>query len=83
MCRDCRDSADRAETEVVLWDSGSGTGSIFFFNYDYIDDDIRELIREPKFRQAVSHAFNREAVQKSVYFNTGEQTTGTHSPKAS
>ena len=41
------------------------------------------LIREPKFRQAVSHAFNREAVQKSVYFNTGEPTTGTHSPKAS
>ncbi len=78
-----RDSADRAGTEVVLWDSGSGTGSIFFFNYDYIDDDIRKLIREPKFRQAVSHAFNREAVQKSVYFNTGEQTTGTHSPKAS
>jgi peptide/nickel transport system substrate-binding protein len=77
-----RDSSQRAGTEVVLWDSGSGTGSIFFFNYDYIDDDLRALIREPKFRQAVSHAFNREAVQKSVYFNTGEQTTGTHSPKA-
>ena len=28
------------------------------------------------------HAFNREAVQKSVYFNTGEPTTGTLSPKA-
>ena len=77
-----RDSASRADTEVILWDSGSGTGSIFFFNYDYIDDDLREIIRNPKFRQAVSHAFNREAVQKSVYFNTGERTTGTHSPKA-
>ena len=77
-----RDSADRAETEVILWDSGSGTGSIFFLNYDYIDDDLRKLIREPKFRQAISFAFNREAVQKSVYFNTGEPTTGTLSPKA-
>ena len=77
-----RDSADKAGTEVVLWDSGSGTGSIFFFNYDYVDDDLRKLIREPKFRQAISHAFNREAVQKSVYFNTGEPTTGTLSPKA-
>ena len=77
-----RDSAERAKTEVVLWDSGSGTGSIFFFNYDYVDDDLRKLIREPKFRQAISHAFNREAVQKSVYFNTGEPTTGTLSPKA-
>ena len=72
-----RDSAEpRRRPRCVLWDSGSGTGSIFFFNYDYIDDDVRELIREPKFRQALSHAFNREAVQKSVYFNTGEPTTG-------
>lgn len=77
-----RDSADRAKTEVILWDSGSGTGSIFFFNYDFVDEDVRKLIREPKFRQAISFAFNREAVQKSVYFNTGEKTTGTLSPKA-
>jgi peptide/nickel transport system substrate-binding protein len=77
-----RDSADKSDTQVILWDTGSGTASIFFFNYDYIDDEIRALIREPKFRQAISHAFNRAAVQKSVYFNTGERTTGTHSPKA-
>jgi peptide/nickel transport system substrate-binding protein len=77
-----RDSAADAGTEVLLWDTGSGTGSIFFFNYDYVDEEIRNLIREPKFRQAVSHAFNRDAVQKAVYFNTGEKTTGTHSPKA-
>lgn len=77
-----RDSAERAGTEVFFWDSGSGTGSIFFFNYDYPDEEIRTLIREPKFRQAISHAFNREAVRSAVYFNTGELTTGTLSPKA-
>jgi peptide/nickel transport system substrate-binding protein len=77
-----RDSAERAKTEVILWDSGSGTGSIFFLNYDYPDADLRKLIREPKFRQAISFAFNRDAVRKSVYFNTGEPTTGTLSPKA-
>jgi len=77
-----RQSGEKAGTEVTLWESGSGTGSIFFFNYDYYDDGIRELIREPKFRQAVSYAFNRKAVQQAVYFNTGELTTGTHSPKS-
>jgi peptide/nickel transport system substrate-binding protein len=77
-----RDSAGKSDMDVILWDSGSGTGSILFFNYDYIEDDLRELIRNPKFRQAISHAFNREAVQKAVYFNTGERTTGTLSPKA-
>jgi len=77
-----RDASSKANTDVVLWDSGSGTGSIFFFNYDFVEDDMRELIRNPKFRQAISLAFNRDAVQKGVYFNTGEKTTGTLSPKA-
>ncbi|NYE74437.1 peptide/nickel transport system substrate-binding protein [Microlunatus parietis] len=77
-----RDSAERANTEIILWDSGSGTGSIFFFNYDYSEKELRDVIRMPKFRQAISHAFNRDAVRKSVYFNTGEPTTGTLSPKA-
>ncbi|MFC7625580.1 ABC transporter substrate-binding protein [Microlunatus sp. GCM10028923] len=77
-----RDSSEEAGTEIILWDSGSGTGSIFFLNYDFIEPELRELIRQPKFRQAISHAFNREAVRKSVYFNTGEATTGTLSPKA-
>jgi peptide/nickel transport system substrate-binding protein len=77
-----RDSADKAGTEILLWDSGSGTGSVFFFNYDYVDEEIRNLIREPKFRQAISHAFNRDALLKSVYFNAGEKTTGTMSPKS-
>ncbi len=77
-----RDNAEEAGTEVILWDSGSGTGSIFFLNYDYPDEELRKLIREPKFRQAISYAFNRDAVRKAVYFNTGEPTTGTLSPKA-
>ena len=77
-----RDSAEAADTEVVLWDSGSGTGSIFFFNYDYIDENVRKLIREPKFRQAISFAFDRDAVQNAVYFKSGEKTTGTHGTKA-
>ncbi|QDP95148.1 ABC transporter substrate-binding protein [Microlunatus elymi] len=77
-----RDSTAKAGTEIVLWDSGSGTGSIFFFNYDYIDPTLRKLFREPKFRQAVSYAFDRDSVRKGVYFNTGDKTTGTLSPKA-
>ncbi len=77
-----RNSAEKAGTEISLWDSGSGTGSIFFLNYDYPDEELRTLFRQPKFRQAISHAFNREALRKAVYFNTGEPTTGTLSPKA-
>ncbi len=77
-----RRSEGRSGLETILWDGGSGTGSIFFFNYDYREPKMRALIREPKFRQALSLAFNREEVRRSVYFNQGEPTTGTYSPKA-
>ncbi|MGW5363904.1 ABC transporter substrate-binding protein [Actinopolymorpha pittospori] len=68
--------------DVILWDGGSGTGSVFFLNYDHPDPKFRKLIREPKFRKALSMATNRGEIQKAIYFNTGEKTTGTLSPKA-
>ncbi|HEX3815282.1 MAG TPA: ABC transporter substrate-binding protein [Mycobacteriales bacterium] len=75
-------STKKAGTRILLWDGGSGTGSMFFLNYDYEDAKLRKLFREPKFRQAISHAFNRAEIQKSLYFEMGELTTGTMSPKA-
>ncbi|MET9018442.1 ABC transporter substrate-binding protein [Actinopolymorpha sp. NPDC004070] len=75
-------SSKRSGMQVHLWNSGSGTGTLFFFNYDYPDAKLRTLIRNPKFRQALSYAYDREEVRKSVYFNTGEKTTGTTHPTA-
>jgi peptide/nickel transport system substrate-binding protein len=72
----------KTKLRVFLWDAGDGSGSLVFFNQDYHEPKMRELIRNPKFRQALSHAYNRAEVQKAVYYNTGELTTGTMSPKA-
>lgn len=69
-------------TEVILWDGGSGTGSIFFLNYDHPDRELRILFRDARFRQAISHAYERDSAVRSLYFNHGEKTTGTMSPKA-
>lgn len=69
-------------TEILLWNSGSGTGSIFFLNLDYPDPTLRKLFNEPKFRQAISYAFNRADIQKTNYFQTGQKTTGTISPQS-
>ncbi|MET9021801.1 ABC transporter substrate-binding protein [Actinopolymorpha sp. NPDC004070] len=72
----------KSKVEPILWDTGDGTGAAVFFNYDYYEENLRKLIRNPKFRQALSHAFNRADAQKSIYFNTGQKTTGTMSVKA-
>jgi ABC-type transport system substrate-binding protein len=76
-------ATERSKLDVLLWDSGSGCGSLFFFNLNYRDPNIRKLLNQPKFRQALSHAVDRDEVQKTVFFNTGYKTTGTYSFKAS
>ena len=68
--------------QVYLWDSGSGTGPMFYWNWNHPDDAKRELYRTPEFRRAMSLALNRERMQKMLYFGMGTLTTGTFSPKA-
>jgi peptide/nickel transport system substrate-binding protein len=77
-----QDSAAKSGLELRYWDSGLGTTPGYYFNYDYVEPKMRNLAREPKFRKAMSYAFNRAEVQKSLFFNTGELTSGTYSPKA-
>ncbi len=68
--------------DLFYWDSGSGTAAVYFFNYDYFDTNYRTLFRNKTFRQALSLAYNRGQAQKTIYFEQGQQTTGTMSPKA-
>ncbi len=77
-----RSSEPKSNIELRFWDGGSGTGSMYFFNWNHKDPKYRALFRNTKFLKAISHAFNRQQVQRAIYFGTGEQTTGTLSPKA-
>jgi peptide/nickel transport system substrate-binding protein len=80
--QDLRGAEATSNIEVRFWDSGSGTGSMYFFNMDFKDEKLRAAFRDPKFRQAMSHAYNRADVQRAVYFGLGELSNGTMSPKA-
>lgn len=66
---------------VDLWDTGTGTGPITFWNYDYSEKKLRELFRDPRFRKAISYAFDRQNALKGIFFEQGVVTTGTTSPK--
>jgi len=77
-----KDNAAAGGYEVYLWDSGSGTAMMYFWNHDAKDEKIRNLYRTPAFKQAMSLALDRATIQKVVYYNTGILTTGTMSPKA-
>jgi peptide/nickel transport system substrate-binding protein len=77
-----KDNQDAGGYDVVLWDSGSGTAEMYFWNYDTADKKLRSLYRTPAFRQAMSFALDRPTIQHTVYYDTGILTTGTMSPKA-
>lgn len=67
---------------TLLWDSGSGSGPLYYPNQNHPDPEKAEIYRNRDFRRALSHAINRDRIQRLVYFGLGEKTTGTFSPKA-
>ena len=73
----------RADIDVYLWDGGGGAIGTVIPSMDYYEKPYRDLFAKPEFRQALSLASNRPEAQKALYFEQGELTTGTMSPKAS
>ncbi|MGH3626088.1 MAG: ABC transporter substrate-binding protein, partial [Sciscionella sp.] len=62
-----KQNQQKSNLNVILWGTGSGTGQAGFLNYDYPDEKIRNLFREPKFRQALSYAFDRATLRKAQF----------------
>ena len=77
-----RNSESRSGMELRFWDNGGGTGVTYFFNWTTQNPKWRSLVRNTNFLKALSIGFNRAQIQRAIYFNTGEITTGTMSPKA-
>jgi peptide/nickel transport system substrate-binding protein len=77
-----RDAESTVGLKTYLWDGGSGTGSLVYPNWTHRDPEKRALYHDKNFRRALSHAIDRDKIQKAVYFGTGFPTTGTMSPKA-
>jgi len=77
-----KDAESTVGLKTDLWDGGGGTGVMVYPNWTHQDPQKRALYRNRDFRLALSHAIDRDKIQKIVYFGTGEKTTGTMSPKA-
>jgi peptide/nickel transport system substrate-binding protein len=77
-----KDAEETVGLITELWDGGGGTGVMVYPNWTHQDPQKRALYQDRNFRLALSHAIDRDKIQKIVYFGTGEKTTGTMSPKA-
>lgn len=70
---------------AMVWPFDRGSELVTFkFNQNYKDDPVLlEIFRDNRFREAVSHAFNRERVNKVVYFEKAIARTATVVPSVS
>lgn len=76
------DSQESGGYEIKYWDSGSGTGPMFYTNWNHWDPEKRDVYRTPQFRRAMSVALDRVRMQNMQFFGLGTTTTGTFSAKA-
>ena len=77
-----RQNEARGGYRIFMWDSGSGSGPLFYPNQNHPDPEKQEVYQNANFRQALSLAINRERINRQIFFGLGEITTGTLSRKA-
>jgi len=78
-----REKAQAGGYRVLNWTNGAGGWPAWLINQDYVDDNyIRDLLRNPKFRQAISHALDRKRIIEVVWEGIGTAQQSTISPQA-
>lgn len=78
-----KDNEDNGNYRVLLWDNGAGGAPAWGFNWNYPEDEKRDVIRTIQYRRALSHATNRERIKTVTFLGLGyELSTGTMSPNA-
>lgn len=73
-----RQNEEEHGIKTLMWEGGSGTGPVFIFNHNHEDPGKRELYRSSNFLKGLSHAVNRDRINRIVYYDMGEPTTGTY-----
>jgi peptide/nickel transport system substrate-binding protein len=57
---------------MLRWKSGHGGGKLLYFNLNHSDPVLRKVFHDRKFRVAMSHAINREEINRLCYLGAGQ-----------
>lgn len=66
--------------DTYLWTSGAGSEIALYPNQTYKDPVWRDLMRDVRFRRALSLAINRQAINKSLFFGLATPTAEAAQP---
>ena len=72
-----KENAKRNEFRVLLWEKGIGSQIALFPNLNVDDPVWRTLMRDVRFRRALSLGINRHEVNEVVYFGLAKESSNT------
>ena len=61
-----RQNEARGSYRIFMWDSGSGSGPLFYPNQNHPEPEKQVVYQNAKFRQALSLAINRERINRQI-----------------
>jgi peptide/nickel transport system substrate-binding protein len=70
-------SAKNSGVEVRLWESGSGSQLALYPNFNANDEEWRKLMRDVRFRRALSVAIDRDEMNQVVYLGLAKPSNNT------
>ena len=70
-------SAKSSGVDVRLWESGSGSQLALYPNLNANDEEWRKLMRDVRFRRALSLAIDREELNQVVYIGLAKPSNNT------
>jgi peptide/nickel transport system substrate-binding protein len=77
-----RQAALRGNFNVRLWKTSRGAHIALFPNMNTNDETLRDLMRDRRFRRALSHAIHRHEVNQVVYFGLVQESNNTVLPES-
>ena len=72
-----KQSEDRANYKVYLWGKGTGSQTAIYPNLNSLDPVWRELVRDVRFRRALSLGINRHEINQVIYFGLARESNNT------
>ncbi len=70
-------SAKQSGVKVYLWEAGSGSQVALYPNLNASDEEWRKVMRDVRFRRALSLAIDREDLNQSVYLGLAKPSNNT------
>jgi peptide/nickel transport system substrate-binding protein len=70
----------RSNYRVLLWDSGTGSNLALYPNLNASDKVWRDLLRDVRFRRALSLAIDRHEINQVIYYGLGKEGANTVLP---